>query len=165
MTRWAIFDLDNCLADDEWRIGRIAWQHTDLDRRYHDYHSLAPFDAPGARGLRTVQWCRDAGARIAVFTARPVLYRAATAEWLARVAGFEPDALLMRNAADRRHSVELKAAQLRDLHAHWGATQVIAAFDDRPDVVEMYRANGVLSAAVLAIHSTCAYTPPEEHAA
>ena len=35
-----ILDLDNCIADDQWRISRINWQHKDPMRRYHDYHSL-----------------------------------------------------------------------------------------------------------------------------
>jgi phosphoserine phosphatase len=33
MTKYAIFDLDNTISNDAWRIDRIEWQHTDPTRR------------------------------------------------------------------------------------------------------------------------------------
>lgn len=150
-----ILDIDNCIADDRWRIPRIEWQFSDPNRRYHAYHSLAPWDEPGNRDLFAG---RTSG--IAIFTARPTLYNAATREWLAR-AGVRWTHLLMRNTTDHSHSIDLKAKQLQWLLSEYGVkhSEIEAAYDDRPDVVEMYRAAG-LRAEVRAIHDVCAYTPP-----
>lgn len=151
-----ILDLDNCIADDEWRIPRINWQHEDPFRRYHDYHSLSPFDEVGNADLLKTEH------GIAIFTARPEHYRALTEEWL-RHNDITFKHLLMRNNDDHRHSLQLKREQLDHLRRFHGVPfcSIIAAYDDRPDVVAMYRAAGI-KAEVRAIHDNCAYTPPKE---
>jgi hypothetical protein len=149
-----ILDLDNCIADDGWRIPRIQWQHKDLDRRYHEYHQLAAFDLLGnGRLLATPH-------DIAVFTARPVAYRAMTEEWLKRNC-IRPKVLMMRNNGEHKPSVILKAQHLDWLINFNGyrLEDILDAYDDRPDVVEMYRTAGI-NAHVAAIHDVCAMTPP-----
>lgn len=149
-----ILDIDNLISHDLWRIPRIAWQFTDPARRYHDYHSLAPWDAVGNQELFI--GCADG---IAILTARPVAFRAATEEWLAR-AGVRYEHLIMRNSGDYRPSVVLKAQQLRWLlSGNYGVVEIECAYDDRADVVAMYRAAG-LRAEVRALHDVCAYTDP-----
>lgn len=150
-----ILDLDNCISDDLWRMSRIAWQHTDPTRRYHDYHSLAPFD-----NLRNAHLVDNARVRHVVFTARPKMFRAATSEWLIRN-NIEFEHLIMRNDDDHMPSVRLKAKQLTWLLELYGVrhSEILDAYDDRPDVVEMYRQHGI-DAHVAAIHSTCAMTAP-----
>lgn len=150
--RYRILDLDNTIANDSWRIPRINWQLSG-DRRYHDYHSLAPFDQLGNAHLL------QAEEQILIFTARPVTYRAATEEWLKRN-GVQFKHLLMRNKDDVRHSVELKSAQLFWLAEYnVGLSQITSAFDDRQDVVDMYRRAGI-NAQCIRIHDVCAYTHP-----
>ena len=149
-----ILDIDNCIADDAWRIPRINFQHADPDRRYHDYHALAPWDKRGNEALFLNR--ED----IAIFTARPVAFFAPTAEWLQRN-GVRWQHLLMRNAGDHRHSVELKAQQLRWLLVHYDVEpqDIECAYDDREDVCAMYREAG-LKAERRWIHSVCAHTAP-----
>ena len=67
----------------------------------------------------------------------------------------------MRNLHDHAPSTKLKRKmldQLSDFHEiEW--RDILAAYDDRDDVVEMYRSCG-LDGKVLRIHSLCAMTPP-----
>jgi hypothetical protein len=154
---YVILDLDNCIADDAWRIPRIRWDKTDPLERYHDYHSLAAFDAVGNEDL-----FERGGLGVVIFTARPVLYRPATEEWLRRnrVAYHH---LIMRNTHDHRKSVELKRQMLHWLPELYDVPwqRIVAAYDDRPDVVEMFRKHHI-DAHVRSIHDTCAYTPPQQ---
>jgi hypothetical protein len=98
-----ILDLDNCIANDAWRIPKINWQKENPLDRYHDYHSLSGFDELGNGDILT----RHELAEIVIFTARPVLYRAVTEEWLRRN-GVNYEYLVMRNNNDHCHSLELK---------------------------------------------------------
>jgi hypothetical protein len=153
-----IVDLDNCIADDAWRIPRINWQKANPMERYHDYHSLSGFD-----DLRNEDILMSAACDVAilVFTARPLQYRPMTEEWLRRK-GVPFKHLIMRNNNDHRPSLELKRHMLHWLPevygVRWGS--IVAAYDDRPDVVEMYLKHGIPSE-VRAVHNVCAYTAPD----
>ena len=157
---YVILDLDNCIADDAWRIPRINWQKADPFERYHDYHLLSGFDAVGNEHL--LEGVRAGRERAIVFTARPVAYQAVTEEWLRR-RGVPCARLIMRNNNDHRPSVELKRKMLHWLpelyDVPWSA--VSAAYDDRPDVVSMYREHDI-QAHLAAIHAVCAYTQPNQ---
>lgn len=155
-----IVDIDNCIAHDAWRIPYINWQKTNPFQRYHDYHSLSGFDAFDDSAFKLMAPEK----RVAIFTARPVHYRAITEEWLDRN-NVHFDILIMRNNDDHRPSVELKAQQLNWLVSLYDVRleEIELAFDDRRDIVEMYKARGV-PAVVHELHDVCAYTKPEEHA-
>lgn len=158
---YIILDLDNCIADDAWRIPKINWQKADPLERYHDYHSLSGFDCLGNEDILQ----RHRLDEIIIFTARPVHYSALTQEWLRRN-GVDYDYLVMRNNNDHCPSLELKRKML-----HWlpdiydiPLDRIIAAYDDRPDVVAMYKQEGILSFQ-REIHNVCAYTKPTEEVA
>lgn len=150
-----ILDIDNTIANDAWRIPHIRWAKTNPEERYHDYHALAPFDAPGNEHL-----FRNTEHAIALFTARPTTHAAATREWLRRV-GVRYEHLLMRNVGDHRPSCVLKLVQLDWLVTLYDVHDVVCAYDDRADVVAAYRDAG-LRAERVAIHDVCAYTQPAE---
>ena len=149
-----ILDLDNTIANDGWRIKKINWKQNDPFLRYHDYHSLSAFDAVGNADLFKNKH------EIIVLTARPVFYRSITEEWLRRV-GVDVMFLLMRNNGDHTHSRELKREQLHSLFTHYGVkkTDIFCAYDDREDVVQMYREEGIVSQRRW-IHEVCSYTKP-----
>lgn len=151
-----ILDLDKTISNDAWRIQHIQWQHKDPNRRYHDYHILAGFDE--CRNKELFEG-RD---EIVIFTARPVMFRAITVEWLARN-GVAWTHLLMRNGEDHSHSVDLKERQLNWLVSHYDVplSKISHAYDDREDVVAMYKRRGV-PATVRRIHNVSAYKQKEE---
>lgn len=150
-----ILDLDNTVANDSWRIPRIQWQHKDVNRRYHDYHLLAGFDECRNQELF------EGRTEIAIFTARPVMYRAITEEWLKRNGVFWSH-LLMRNDSDHSHSVDLKERQLDWLLSHYKVkfSDITHAYDDREEVIAMYRRRGI-PATMRRIHNVSAYKPKE----
>lgn len=135
-----ILDIDNCISNDEWRIGCIEWDAHGF-ARYHRYHSLAPWD-------ECMQSRLFRGKDCAVITARPEFYRHITFEWLRR-AGVTILHLLMRGNEDHRPSVEVKRDRLQPL-LRW-KKEIEAAYDDNPAIVEMYRAHGI-NAEVRALH-------------
>lgn len=148
-----ILDIDNCIADDGWRVPRIEWSNNDLFARYHAYHQLAAWDAPGNFGLFL-----GADLELFVLTSRPLHYRVTTAEWLRRV-GCKFSQLIMRNDNDFRHSLAVKEAQLKSVLVECGVSAIECAYDDRPEIVEMYRSYG-LKAEVRSLHDVCAYINP-----
>ena len=150
-----ILDLDNCVANDGWRIPAIQWDKENPLDRYHDYHSLAAFDQSGNRELYLN--CKH---DIIILTARPVLYRAATEEWMRRN-GIGYALVMMRDLDDHSPSTTLKRNQLQALFDNTDITpeKIICAYDDRPDVISMYKGMGI-NAEVRAIHDVCAYTKP-----
>jgi hypothetical protein len=157
MARCVIFDLDNCVADDGWRIPRINWQKHG-DARYEDYHMLAPFDQMENRSLIDTHRCL--GEKIVFMTARPVLYAAPTEHWL-KLNGQHEFTMLMRNNGDIRSSPEVKQQQLVWLTTHYGFAlkDIIAAYDDHQGVVDMYLKHGI-PARRLAIHTVDAFHDP-----
>lgn len=149
-----ILDLDNCISDDGWRIPRIRWDDPNPSRRYDEYHSLCGFDQTGNQDIyeRTVHG-------IIILTARPNSVYWITVEWLRR-AGIVAEQILMREENQHGPSVELKRDQLLSL-PKFGIplSDIWMAYDDRPDVVEMYKDHGI-SAEVRAIHSKDACMDP-----
>lgn len=160
MLRIALWDLDNCLADDEWRIPFIDWSATNPDKRYDPYHMRCGEDVP--RNVRMFHAL--SAAAVPVFcTARPESVRSTTQQWirgkLGRSMAHPAERLLMRRNGEHLPSVELKRVMAKRLLD--AGNIVVAAFDDRQDVVEMYRALGI-PAARLWIHDACAMTNPNQ---
>lgn len=163
--KYVIFDLDNCLADDRARIPLIDWSETNLGKRYDAYHRNVGDDPVG--NYDTFSEAVACGWLPIFLTARPhtvgnVDVRTKTQLWLQEHFGVavENCILLMRNVGDHRSSVELKREQLVHLF-DWDINidDVVCAYDDRPDIVAMYRERGI-PAHVMSIHDVCAYKPP-----
>lgn len=142
-----ILDIDNCISDDSWRIEIIGAVPPGCDSRdrYHTYNSLSLFDQ-----LRNEDLLVDP---ICFLTARPILYRSITDEWLRRN-GITYRHLLMRNDTDWRSSVDVKRDQVAWLINHYDVDPgaISCAYDDKLEVVAMYRKCFGIKAEVRAIH-------------
>ena len=157
--RIQIVDLDNCISNDEWRIPRINWE-LQGEERWDEYHTLVEQDQP----CNIERLCVDIeDVPIVIFTARPEKFRAKTRRWLANVTGLSERVvcIYMRPDGDNSSSVNLKQSFLDDLAESRAIypEHILVAYDDREDVVEMYKSRGI-NAEVLKIHDTCAYTDP-----
>ena len=157
----AIFDLDNCISNDGWRIPSIKWDKTNIWERYHNYHRKCYYDE--FCNKEVMKEHVDQGHQIAILTARPVEYSGITRNWLQRNK-INPEYVYFREAGCHLHSKDLKEQQLKlfehMLSLYEYKTEIVAAYDDREDVIKMYRDNGISCARVLKIHDVCAYTPP-----
>ena len=149
-----IFDCDNVLSDDGWRIKFIDWSQEDRFLRYDKYHQLCIYDRPGRVDLLPPE--RDAAT--VIFTAMPEFYRETREYWLESV-GIKADLLLMRKTGDFRPSAKVKRDMLVELCflASRNVKDVVCAYDDHAAVVDMYKEVGI-NATRIAIHDVCAYT-------
>lgn len=166
-SHYSIWDLDNCLANDEWRTWLIDW-HLDGNERYNRYDSKMGEDAP--ENLRT--WYLITQLSTPVFlTGRRETWRGVTERWIKdRLRVFrngqmvmqDDPLVLMRANDDNRKPVEVKRDQLYSLGDHGVSLRlVIAAFDDVPAIVQMYRDSG-LPALQLTVHNPLlAYLPQD----
>ena len=151
---YRILDLDNALCDDSWRIKHINWHKTG-NPRYHEYHLLCGFDEPSNLHL-----ANNKGLKNIVLTGRPTMVAGITAEWLRRH-GVQFEHILMRPDDSVQRSVELKSMHLSWLYTYYDIEigSIVDAYDDHPEIVEMYRAMGIDAHQVTA-HSLSAYCNP-----
>jgi hypothetical protein len=153
-----ILDLDNCISDDAWRIPTIDWEQQDLDVRYLQYHALSAFDAVGNRelfaGLEPLSCL--------ILTARPIHLFLQTVEWLRR-AEVPVLGLMMRPSGDHTPSAKMKLSMLSVAmdQLKIGIEDIGAAYDDRQDIVDMYRSLGI-PAERRFIHTLEAHLPPAD---
>lgn len=153
--RIAIWDLDNCLANDGHRIQFIDWKTNDPDKRYAMYHNLCHLDAPGNTTLFDAACTM--GFEPVFITGRPESVRAATQRWIKeRLTAIGPLNLLMRPAGNRMGAVELKETLVK---CAWldDPELFVAAYDDHPDIVKMYRERFGFDAQQIKIHDLDAY--------
>ena len=145
---YIILSLDNTISDDSWRAHRIDWTEQDAMTRNNDYHLLSGFDVPGNEWL----W-QSNDYKIVVLTSRPKFYSAITVHWLKSI-GLDPACLIMRDDSDYSSAPKLKYDQLQLFYEKMGASSedIVGAYDDCREVVEMYCEQGI-KGSVIAIHN------------
>ena len=148
-----ILDLDNCIADDAWRIQFIDWPQDNMFRRYHNYHMLAPFDK-----LRNETLFANTDYNYWVFTSRPQFYHVTTMQWLIQN-GLGDSNVMMRPDNFHGKTVQLKQIMLEQMLQHGGVDRkdIVCAYDDRNDIINMYKSLGVRAEQVK-IHDINAHT-------
>jgi hypothetical protein len=154
-----IFDIDNCIADDHWRQPLIDWDLSG-DLRYARYNDA--MDKDKLCNGEIFKLFMELGHTPVFFSGRPEAYRGKTALWLADNLSYTQNLFLRPNGTKGLTPRALKERMLRNIEEECIARdiEVVAAFDDIPAVVEMYRELRI-PAAVLAIHSDLsgAYQP------
>lgn len=146
----AIFDLDNCLSNDAWRLKLIPWKSDPAPSDFDAYHKNMGVDGAINSGFFWRQKLVE-NRSLLFITSRPTKYRAETVGWLRRCLISDEDdwRLLMRPDGCLASSAELKV-DLFNCHIRSAAwTRVEAAFDDREDVLEAYREQGVKNTYIL----------------
>jgi phosphoglycolate phosphatase-like HAD superfamily hydrolase len=133
-----VFDIDGTLADISHRLHHIEGANKNWDAFFADVSEDVCIE-PIRRLLWSVQ---DAGYQIAFCTGRPEKTRLMTELWLlANVAIGSDDYLLyMRSDSDRRPDYEVKAGMLEKIGSH----NILFVVEDRQQVVDMWRRNGVM---------------------
>jgi len=154
MTTFAIWDIDNCLADDTHRLPLIDLTACDNEERFAKYNAAMGGDEPCHVDLF------NAVAMVATpvfFTSRPQTFHAETVAWLQRHYRVCANRIYMRAAGDKRDTVALKHHMLVRLRREFAYSNcTIVAYDDREDVCDMYQAEGVDSMRI-AIHDSNIY--------
>lgn len=139
-----IFDLDGTLALIEHRKHYIEDKAD--SQRWRRFYAACDRDQPNLPVLRTLERLRHAGADVWIFSGRSDEVRDKTVDWLTAHTSFMSHdldtALTMRREGDYTPDDELKQQWLNGL-LHDDRERLVAVFDDRDRVVEMWRSNGV----------------------
>lgn len=155
-----IFDCDNVLSDDQWRIRTIDFS-LPIETRYEQYHLLSKFD-----DLRNSDLLFGAkGMPLVMFTAMEEKFRPIRENWIAQhiePLGFRFESVMMRANGDYRPTVQVKEEMLHKLQRIFPRS-VLAAYDDRQDIIDMYRRNGI-GAHKVCIRNQEVWDPQEKRA-
>ena len=130
-----IVDIDNCISDDLWRCHYILKNENIPFKKFHKYHSLAPFDKAWPFQQYAVHISNNE--KIAFITGRPELYRHSTEKWL-DIYGFEYDYLIMRPDDNSMPSPQFKLKAVIDLMAV-DREEITMCYDDREDVLNVFQ--------------------------
>lgn len=142
-----VFDIDGCISDDRWRRARIP-ADANQPLQFDFYHAGCGDDPPLEVGSQVLTGHIANGDFIAFCTARPFKVAELTAGWIERHFSIEPTKdfiILMRKDDDARSAVEVKTEFLSYINKYVEQTgkNLVMAYDDRQDIIDMYRENGV----------------------
>ena len=134
-----IFDLDGTLA----LIGHRRWMLEGPKKDWAGFFVACVDDPPNVPVIRTLKRLRKSGADVWIFSGRSISVHALTVAWLVKEIGSGvSDSLTMRSEGDFRSDVEVKQEWLAGMSEE-DRERLVAVFDDRQCVVDMWRANGV----------------------
>jgi len=133
-----IFDIDGTLADLRHRLHLIKQKSPDWDA----FHSSVMSDAPIPSTISTLQMLAEF-CDIWYFTGRMETCRDYTEMWLkAHVQGWSNPNVTMRAKDDTRPDYVIKQEMLDNM-LDVDRRRLVAVFDDRQKVVQMWRANNI----------------------
>ncbi|MBC3882479.1 hypothetical protein H8K35_13875 [Undibacterium sp. LX40W] len=140
-----IFDLDGTLAIIDHRrhwVEKVRPSAND----WRSFHQDCVFDKPNQNVIRTMEALRANGAEIWIFSGRSNEVRNETEQWLIENTRFEREelhtALTMRDQGDFTEDDNLKAKWLSGM-LEVDRNRLVAVFDDRDRVVQMWREAGI----------------------
>lgn len=143
---WIVVDLDGTVADCSHRLKYIINQETGEKlrgklRNYKRFYDEIPNDSPMPMNIDLVKRFAELnGASIVFVTGRPENTRIDSLNWIAKHFGLPIGEIeiIMRREDDYRPDFEAKPELLREAIDMYGSTP-LAAFEDRPKVVEAWR--------------------------
>lgn len=130
-----IVDIDGTVADNNHRVHHLQKTPKDWDAFYAEMDK----DTPIQYVIDLVKVLRNKYL-IFFFSGRPDNYRETTLAWFGKT-HLWPDELYMRKAGDHRPDTTIKLEFLKTIHGR--GNEPLFAIDDRPEVVHMWRNNGV----------------------
>jgi len=139
-----IFDIDGTVAD----IGhRLHILERDSKEKWRDFYAACDKDRANVNVIYTMERLRFSGAEIWFFSGRSAEVRDKTVAWLANNTSFmthelDGGILTMRDTGDYTADDELKKSWLDSMLIE-DRRRLVAAFDDRDRVVQMWRKCGV----------------------
>lgn len=162
-----ICDIDNCISDDRHRRHHIgAGTLTEGRDPYETYNSLCGEDEPCDPNIaRVMRTANKHDAELVFITGRPEAQRKATTTWLRKHACQAHPIVFMRPDNCKLPSPALKVMLVGKALSSMNATiaAVVAAFDDREDVLEVYRGMGLAGVTLMSIDDNLSKPAPERH--
>lgn len=143
-----IFDVDGTLADITHRLHFIdatATKYvptTDFTKDWKGFFAAAVDDKPVLEVITVERALYNQGHTIAISTGRPNDHAADTVRWLQKYR-VNNHGVFMRTAGDHREDYVVKEELLDQIIARFPGQAIGGAFEDREQVVQMYRKRGL----------------------
>lgn len=138
-----IFDIDGTLADNSHRVHYILKADKDWDA----YHQACDCDTPILPTIAVLNCLYKQDHKILFWTGRDEIVRKQTEEWIETWTAVKPADirynLSMRGTGDHREDHKLKERALMAL-GPISRAKLAGVFEDREQVVAMWRRNGVM---------------------
>jgi phosphoglycolate phosphatase-like HAD superfamily hydrolase len=134
-----IFDIDGTLSDCDWRVHFVRTK----PKNWAAFNKGMSLDPAYTDMVDLLKILYNAGNIILIATGRGEEFRKVTETWLKDVAGIENlyEKLYMRPAGDMRSDAIVKSELLDQMHKD--GYDPVMAFDDRQQVVDMWRDRGI----------------------
>jgi hypothetical protein len=142
--RAAIFNLDGCVSDDRWRRSMVP-HDAEKAVDFAEYHARCYEDEPMAYGAAILANHIANGDFIVFLSGRPGQVGEESVKWIAEKFKLKPGddfTLFLRGDKDERPTVNIKS-DFVDFLMKSGNKTIVAAYDNRRDVVLMYREKGI----------------------
>jgi predicted secreted acid phosphatase len=130
-----IFDIDGTLADVSERVHHLEKKPKDWDAFFQGI----PQDKAIRSMVRLCNILHESGLKILLCSGRSEQYRPETVEWLAQQ-GVEYHELILRRDNDKRSDAVVK----REMLAGLDRSKILFVVEDRREVVEMWRSEGLV---------------------
>lgn len=131
-----IFDIDGTLADIDHRLHWIQGG----PKNWKAFYAAMTDDSPIESICSLARRSYEMGDIVILCTGRNEQHRASTDRWLSQHE-IKYDALYMRGDRDHRPDFEVKEDALKDIVNQFGKPDLV--FEDRQQVVDMWRRNGI----------------------
>ncbi len=134
-----IFDIDGVMSDPNHRLNLLDQTPPD----WEGFFSLCGDDPVHHHNVVLVRTLLQTGMRIFFVTGRPERTRQTTLKWFRQMAalGFEDFTLYMRANGDYRPDYVIKREVVQEIRK--AGLTIIMAFDDRKQVADMYKEEGI----------------------
>lgn len=139
-----IFDLDGTLADGTHRLHLLPTVDLHLTDSWTEFHKASKGDAPLQNNIDICNALGRSGYFVIILTGRSDVARTETEDWLRRHKVYH-NMLKMRAHFDNRKDFIIKEEFLRNVV---GLENVVAAWDDSPEVIRHFRSLGITTYAV-----------------
>lgn len=139
-----IFDLDGTLADGTHRLHLLPTVDLHLTDSWTEFNKASKDDAPLQNTIDICNALGRSGYFVIILTGRSDVARAETEDWLQRHDVYH-NMLQMRPHSDNRKDIIIKEEFLRNVV---GLEDIVAAWDDSPEVIRHFRSLGITTYAV-----------------
>jgi uncharacterized HAD superfamily protein len=136
MSEAAIFDLDGTLCDTSAIVHLIEGDEKD----YHAFHAASAGCPPNGDVVAAARAEAEKGRSILVVTSREFIWRDLSLDWLVEH-DIPYDGLYLRIVGDYRKDVVVKQEILQQITDD--GFEVVAAWDDKDSVIELWREHGI----------------------
>ena len=134
-----IFDIDGTLADISHRLLLIQGETKNWDA----FYKMCVNDKPIFEVITVARALHEAGAIIVYSTGRSTVVYNETIDWLKKWRLPNPQRVYMRPDGDHQEDSVVKSTLLDMINADYANEKLGGVFEDRQQVVDMYRARGV----------------------